>query len=116
MTPVAGGFYGLFAALPLLHNGYEIRESRYLAGKPRLEKTRFSGGVNLSASQRNQKRIDEAMVVYGLTTMPGILFCSPWVAGLLREAFVGKVPGVDARTGMVTTQDPRFKMSIRSTP
>ncbi len=34
--------------------------------KPRLEPERFSGGVNLSAVERNRQRIADASVVYWL--------------------------------------------------
>ncbi len=44
---------------------------------PRLERERFSGGVNLSAQERNRKRMEEARVFY---TFEGKILMAPWLA------------------------------------
>lgn len=92
----------MWSVIPMMRAGYEIREVPFLPGAPRLERATFSGGVNISASERNKRRVDEAMRVYGFSDNPGVLFCSPWVAGLLRAAIDGRVPGVDRNTGQVS--------------
>jgi len=67
--------------------GVELRASRYLgtSGPPTLEPERFSGGVNLSAAERNRKRVDEAYRLYGVATMPGVLFGAPWLVALIER-------------------------------
>ncbi len=50
---------------------------------PRLERERFSGGVNLSAQARNRRRMEEARVFY---TFEGKILMAPWLAKQFREA------------------------------
>jgi hypothetical protein len=45
--------------------GYRIVAERHLR-KPRLERERFSGGRNLSAAERNRKRLADAKKVFAL--------------------------------------------------
>ena len=63
--------------------GFELVVSRYMAPEPALEREYFSGGVNLSASERNRKRLGETCKVYSVVSMPSKLFCAPWVHSLI---------------------------------
>lgn len=69
----------------------EVIVSRYLASEPWLERERFSGGLNVSARERNERRMREACKVFTVASVPGKLFVAPWVnevlmAGLAEDA------------------------------
>lgn len=71
--------------------GMELVVSRYMPSEPRLEKVTLSGCENLSARERNERLLRESCRVYEVKSMPGKLFCSPWVyevlmAGLADDA------------------------------
>ncbi len=85
----------MWSVLPLMRAGHEIVELPFLPGPPRYERARFSGGINISANERNSTRVDEALRVYGYANQPGKLFCAPWIARLLRAAAAGQIPGID---------------------
>lgn len=66
--------------------GVELRAIPCLGGPPRFEPERFSGGVNISAQERNQKRRKEAYRLYSLSDMPGVVFGAPWLIEEIRKA------------------------------
>jgi hypothetical protein len=51
---------------------------------PRLERERFSGGVNLSAQERNRKTMSDARKAYSFTADPFKVYCAPWLLAEVR--------------------------------
>lgn len=69
--------------------GIEIRPIPSLGKKPRRERERFSGGVNVSAQKRNAEALSIRSVFYQIEGMPQVIFCAPWVAELVAKAASG---------------------------
>jgi hypothetical protein len=66
-------------------DGFSIVSCAYLQGRPKLERERFSGGVNLSAQERNWARLRDARKVYVLHESREVV-AAPWVVEEIREA------------------------------
>lgn len=68
----------------LRDSGFEFFVSKRVGAEPRLERDTFSGGVNLSARERNHKRLGDACRVYQVASVPGRLIVAPWVYELIQ--------------------------------
>jgi hypothetical protein len=80
---------------------------------PRPERERFSGGVNLSAQERNRKRLDAASVCYTMSDRPGQVMVAPWLVSKVREAFAAAgVPTFETELRRVPLRLPRLTCEV----
>jgi hypothetical protein len=100
---------------PVLHV-VEVPEWCLPYDAPRLERERFSGGVNLSAQSRNAARVvaarDAQQTRYIVDTLSGLVWCSPrGAAELRRRCEAASVPAPEyAAPVSFTISDRDFEM------